>query len=353
MITLPRPRPFVARAAWSARIGLAVGAVFLLGAGAAQVERPRGTSPLEAGEDKVITVASAVDPHGAADGCAECHATDGSGALDPSPPPMAACERCHPQTNFHLVGVEPEEVDVPPVMRLFGGQVTCATCHDEPACDGLPRDARGTDHFRDGPFPSNLALCFACHEREAYQQTDPHRDLRTPDGERNDAVCVFCHQGVPTSETDERVQTLRVDPVELCKGCHAHQIHVGIPSHLVIAPPEMVARVGAYNETQEYPIPLGPGGEISCSTCHDPHPGLDPFPLSTSPARLEALRKANRAYRDRYYLPRLRHELERIVDVDGQPLLLADGPRNKDGLLRVPAEDGAMCLICHELGDGP
>jgi len=160
---------------------------------------------------------------------------------------------------------------------------------------------------------------------------------------------VFCHQGVPESAEDQMVEVLRVDAVELCKGCHAHQIHVGIPSHLVIAPEEMVALVETYNAANDYPIPLGPRGEVTCGTCHDPHPGLEPLPVETSPARQEALRRANRAYRDDYYLPRLREELAAVVDYEGRALVLGDGPRNKDGLLRVPAEDGTLCLICHDL----
>ncbi len=311
---------------------------------------PRGSSPLDAERDKVVTVEGAVDPHGALDRCGECHTVGDDGAVTGPQPSTATCERCHPDTNFHLEGVEPEEVEVPPVMVLQEGRMTCVTCHDEPACDGLARDANGVDHFRDGPYPSTLDLCFRCHERDAYRQTDPHRELRTAEGQRNDALCVFCHQGVPESEADERVEILRVDPVELCKGCHAHQIHVGIPSHLVLAPKEMIERVQAYNAGQPYDIPLGPRGEITCSSCHDPHPGLEPLPVATSPAKLEDLRISNREYRDDYYLPRLRADLETIHDVDGQPLALADGPREKDGLLRVPAEDGTLCLICHDMG---
>ena len=322
----------------------------LLGADSSDPDKPyRGSSPLLSESDRVLTVDDAVDPHGAPDLCAECHATSPDGEVLDSSPDMATCERCHPDTNFHLVGVEPEEVEVPAVMLLPGGEVTCASCHDEPACDGSSRDAHGPSHFRDGPYPKTSDLCFRCHDRETYQQTDPHRDLRTEDGQRNDAVCVFCHQGVPDSEDDESVEVLRVDPVVLCKGCHDHQIHVGLPSHLVLAPDDMAARIAEYNDRHEFPIPIGPSDEITCSTCHDPHPGLEPLPTTTSPEQLEKLRRANREYRDTYYLPRLHAELERIRDVDGQPLDLQDGPRNKDGLLRVPAEDGTLCLICHDL----
>ncbi len=331
---------------------LPVALAVLLGAGkAADDTPPRGSSPLDTEQDKVVTVAGSVDPHGDPAGCAECHTLDGGGTVSGPEPTTVTCERCHPDTNFHLEGVVPEEVAVPTVMTLQDDRVTCVTCHDEPACDGLSRDARGPDHFRDGPYPTTLDLCFRCHERSAYQQTDPHRELRAADGQRNDAVCVFCHQGVPESEADARVEVLRVDPVELCKGCHAHQIHVGIPSHLVLAPADMVARVEAYNAEQPYDIPLGPRGEITCSSCHDPHPGLEPLPVATGPRKLEELRVSNREYRDRYYLPRLQEELESIRDLDDRPLQLADGPREKDGLLRVPAEDGTLCLICHDLGE--
>ncbi len=309
----------------------------------------RGTSPLRSEDAKVITLPDVADPHGDPKLCTECHTTLATGEVDPTPPPMAACERCHPDTNFHLVDVEPEEVEGPPELLLQDGKISCLTCHDEPACDGLPKDARRQHHFRAGPYRNTLDLCFQCHDRDEYQRTDPHRDLRTPDGERNDAVCIFCHQGVPEDEADQEVETLRVDPVELCKGCHAHQIHVGIPSHLKLLPDEMAPVVQRYNDTTEHPIPIGSRGEVFCTSCHDPHPGLEPIAVATPPAKLERLRTNNRAYRDDYYLPRLREQLGSITDADGDFLKLEDGPAEKQGLLRVPAEDGSLCLICHDL----
>jgi hypothetical protein len=332
-------------------------ALVLLGstllAGLALAQQPsqhlRGSSPLETERRKVITKPDVPDPHGDPDLCTECHGALPSGELDPAWPTMASCERCHPDTNFHLVGVPPEEVECPPELVLEDGELACVTCHDEPACDGLAKDARGVDHFRDGPYRRTLDLCFRCHDRDEYRRTDPHRDLRTKDGERNDAVCIFCHQGVPEDEGDEEVTTLRVDPVELCKGCHAQQIHVGIPSHLKLMPEEMRPVVERYVATTEREIPIGPRGEISCTSCHDPHPGLEPIPVDTPPAKLERLRKNNRAFRDDFTLPRLRSELEAITDADGGTLSLEDGPADKQGLLRVPADDGSLCLVCHDL----
>ena len=328
-----------------------VSSLLVAGLAAAQQDdhHLRGTSPLDTERRKVITKPDVPDPHGAADLCTECHGTLPSGELDSAWPPMSACERCHPDTNFHLVDVEPEEVECPDELMMQDGVMTCLTCHDEPACDGLPKDARETDHFRDGPYRKPLDLCFRCHDREDYQRTDPHRDLRTMDGERNDAVCIFCHQGVPEAETDEEVNTLRVDPVELCKGCHAHQIHVGIPSHLKLLPDDMRPVVDRFNASTEQPIPIGPRGEVFCTSCHDPHPGLEAIPVDTPPAKLERLRKNNRAFRDEYTLPRLRADLGTITDADGTTLTLMDGPAEKGGLLRVPADNGDLCLVCHDL----
>jgi hypothetical protein len=330
---------------------LVAGAALLAGAqpAARSGSSVRGSSPLEQ-DHKTITVEGVPDPHGDPGGCTECHAAGSDGVQAQDIPDTAACTRCHPDTNFHSIGSPPVMVTVPPELLLEEGRLACVTCHDEPACDGSARDARGPDHFRGGPYPSSLDLCFRCHERSGYLRTDPHRDLRSADGLRNDAVCVFCHQGVPESAEDPSVQALRVNPVELCKGCHAQQIHVGIPSHLVIAPPETAALIGAYNESHEYPIPLGPRGEITCTTCHDPHPGMVALSTATSTARMEKLRESNREYRDEYYLPRLRSDLSKIRDRDDRPLDLQDGPSNKGGLLRVPAEDGSLCLVCHDLG---
>lgn len=306
----------------------------------------RGSSPLGPDAGSQVTLPGVPDPHGAAGACAECH---GQGPEKVVAPQSAACRRCHPGANFHLDGVRPDKVPASEALLLQGGKVTCATCHDEPACDGLPRDARGPDHFRAGPYATALELCYRCHERASYQRTDPHRDLRTADGERNHAVCVFCHQGVPESDTDELV--LRIDPVGLCKGCHAQQIHVGIPTHLVIADETVVGRVRAWNEQAAFPIPLGPRGEITCTTCHDPHPGMEPLQTALSPRAMDQLRLDNHTYRDRYFLPRIQEDLAKVVDAEGRPLRLADGPRRKQGLLRVPVEDGSLCLVCHVPGE--
>jgi hypothetical protein len=332
-------------------VTLLLGSLLLAGLAAAQQQEHhvRGTSPLEVEQRGVITLPDVADPHGSAELCTECHGSLSTGELDTSAPTMAACERCHPDTNFHLVDVEPEEIECPPELLLEGGVVACVTCHDEPACDGLPKQARGEDHFRDGPYRNTLDLCFRCHDRDDYQRTDPHRDLRTKDGERNNAVCIFCHQGVPEDEADEAVSTLRVDPVELCKGCHAHQIHVGIPSHLKLLPDEMRPTVDRFNAGTQQPIPIGPRGEVFCTSCHDPHPGLEPVAVATPPAKLAKLRQNNRDFRDRYTLPRLRSELGAISDADGRRLTLEDGPADKQGLLRVPADDGSLCMVCHDL----
>ena len=314
-----------------------------------------------AGDAPVITVPGVPDPHGSPDLCTECHGPaaeatplDGEDAATPafSAPGPANCVRCHPETNFHVVGMVPETVTVPDQMLLGDtGRMDCVTCHDEPACDGLPRDGRGEYHFRGGPYRSSLDLCFRCHERQTFSQTDPHRDLRDASGTRNDSVCIFCHQGVPVREGEEPGEDfLRIDAVELCKGCHAREIHIGIPSHLVIAEEPMVERIESFNKRHHDAMPLGSRGEITCTTCHDPHPGLDEPPVKFREQRLRARRRTNRGYRDEVHLPRVADQLA-ALDPDGRgALTLADGDGEKAGLLRVPADDGTMCLVCHDVG---
>ncbi|MFH1469694.1 MAG: hypothetical protein ABIO70_35235 [Pseudomonadota bacterium] len=316
------------------------------GAAAQATHTLRGASPLEQDAGSLATLPDVPDPHGARTACAECH---GEGAAKVASPGSDACRRCHPGATHHLDGVEPDEIHVPEALLLQAGRLTCATCHDEPACEGLGKLDRGVDHLRNGPYDTNLDLCYRCHERAAYQRTDPHRDLRTPDGQRNRAVCIFCHQGVPESRDDEKV--LAIDPVELCKGCHASQIHIGIPTHLVRAEPELVTRIEAWNAQATYPLPLGPRGEITCTTCHDPHPGMDPPTTTLGPRGMDQLRLNNHTFRDRYFLPRIQGELGAIHGADGQGLRLADGPRRKEGLLRVPVEDGSLCMVCHVPGE--
>jgi hypothetical protein len=74
---------------------------------------------------------------------------------------------------------------------------------------------------------------------------------------------------------------------------------------------------------------------------------MEPVATPLGPRAMDQLRLNNHTYRDRYFLPRIQDELAGLSDADGRSLRLADGPRRKEGLLRVPVEDGSLCLVCH------
>lgn len=257
----------------------------------------------------------APNPHWKPGTCTACHETADS-RVQPIPPSKIndVCWRCHDGKQAHQ--------EVHPVGRKFAGEgivqpegwpapdslLTCTTCHEFRPDHSLggPRPAVNPMMLRDYETGPISPFCAKCHVRTpAHKPFNPHHML-TAQGDPMHRNCLLCH----TSTTDVLQRTVRTgrpdlqdDEVALCVRCHRRHVDWFEPGHIGITmPPAMraykAAREKSAREAQTaasqpaaVPItpelPLGQGGRVVCSTCHNPHQqGLFP---ATSPLGLGAM----------------------------------------------------------------
>jgi len=243
--------------------------------------------------------AKAVDPHGSADGCRNCHAVEADAAR-----PIAAsaidsiCLKCHDGRQAtrerHPIGrtFASRQITLPDGWPTHGGKLGCVTCHDIRSACEQQRSAANPAFVRGYRAGNLIGFCGRCHEDgQAYQRYDPHVML-AGDKEPIERVCRFCH--LPAiDQHDGAVRTgrpaLRADEITLCLGCHgSHKDyyepgHIGAPVNAEMKARVRVARpkpnvefaTPAFSATvqsgQCEPLPLGKGDVIVCSTCHNPH----------------------------------------------------------------------------------
>jgi len=172
--------------------------------------------------------------------CRDCHPDGGS---DSSP-----CSACHgPSANLHPAGVAPSS-PVPAVFPLADGRVTCRTCHRLHDPTG-PHSLRG---FAEGVAREMGEFCFACHG-EALARTNPHDAATAKDR------CAFCHASAEIETIVEGLRPqVRAASERLCDFCHAMRAK-NHPRNI-----DPILDLPAS-------LPRGPGGRVTCITCHAPH----------------------------------------------------------------------------------
>lgn len=227
---------------------------------------------------RVIYEGRVPNPHGDRSLCFGCHpgsVREGSGVRLAAKDPIELCNGCHtlpgvPQAP-HVAGVGPgngtwkmEYLGYP----LAGGKLTCVTCHEEPSHDR--RDPANPRFLRGGPYPDQEKFCSRCHLESAEQRNNPHRQL-DGFGRIRAESCRFCHKTVPDESSPESPEsTLVGDEAAVCSNCHKIGPHPGV-DHMIPITAKMDARRQEYERRHEVRIPLGKGGTIACSTCHNPH----------------------------------------------------------------------------------
>ncbi len=188
------------------------------------------------------------------------------------------CISCHvTDRSHHPTGLKP-----PPAIRRqmdrsdlglplgANGEITCYTCHD----NGCAAGRMGmTERYYDRAA-SRSDLCGACHDRSALTATTPHVD-------RMDR-CTVCHLRTPVPGVTEARTGLVAIPRFVCLRCHDVKPHPVNADHI---------RVPTDKIQVDPSLPLGPGGEVTCPTCHDPHASDRGFParLRAAPGELCSL----------------------------------------------------------------
>ncbi|MHB8765132.1 MAG: cytochrome c3 family protein [Deferrisomatales bacterium] len=174
--------------------------------------------------------------------CLDCHpgAPGGGGPV--------ACGGCHePSAHLHPTGVRPSFA-IPPGFPAAEGLLGCATCHrlHGPAGDSAPGDV-----VTAGPA-DRRRFCFGCHG-DGLAAEDPHR---AREGARR---CAYCHAPAEVAAIlGGAAPRPGAGARRRCEVCH----DLGTSDHPRNIDPVLDLPAG---------LPLGPGGEVTCVTCHDPH----------------------------------------------------------------------------------
>ncbi|MBA4372067.1 MAG: hypothetical protein C0402_04325 [Thermodesulfovibrio sp.] len=193
--------------------------------------------------------------------------------------------KCHPSynVNHHPVDFVPEpNVFVTPgsQFHLFEGKIRCLTCHDPHAGPGYTE----TPKFLRGGYPLDMPpnlrdrrrLCFECHSREKYADTNLHKMI-DKEGKQvqisGKSVCLHCHKTVPDPEIHRRSDVrFRADIAFICWRCHPPMPGGFFIEHFLAKPTKRVLDEMDRNEkSMHVKFPLLPRGRITCSTCHNPH----------------------------------------------------------------------------------
>jgi len=218
------------------------------------------------------------NPHGDRMLCFECHP---GGVREGRPVAVAGegrdalCTGCHTAPGVrqapHPVGMRASEATWR--MEYLGfpledGKLTCVTCHDE--VSHRASDPANPRFLRGGPYPDREKFCARCHLDSTEAQNNPHRQL-DGFGRIRPASCRFCHAGAGTGGVPgPGASDLVADETSVCASCHRVVPHPGV-DHLRPLPGPMEARRVEYERRHQVRLPLGEGGVIRCSTCHNPH----------------------------------------------------------------------------------
>jgi len=159
-----------------------------------------------------------------------------------------------------------------------------------------------------------LAPTLLLSQEKEEEEDNPH-SLMVDD----EFACLDCHTEVPKEGMKSPTYFLVDEPSENCLGCHDDATHPGSKQH-----------IGKDIETT---LPLDENGQITCFTCHDPHPAgvlkdREVYGAGMSERSAEFLRLVK--------LPALKKKIGGEVELDSAKNVYLRKPMNK------------ICSNCHE-----
>jgi predicted CXXCH cytochrome family protein len=194
-------------------------------------------------------------------------------------------------TRHHATDVVPSPAVHIPTDRFpldAQGRMTCATCHTAHAVPGNS-DLRTVIFLRQPNVDSSL--CLACHPQHAQKNDCQHplgqskspvpKEILEAGGKTSaDGHAIFC-QTCHEPHGAKNVWMLVLPPSELCVACHTEKAPevsppAGAPAHRIghtyagFQPPATLLKEKAT---------FGPGGELSCLSCHRLHDASGAKPL--------------------------------------------------------------------------
>ncbi|RLA25128.1 MAG: hypothetical protein DRQ62_03475 [Gammaproteobacteria bacterium] len=263
----------------------------------------------------------------------------------------------------HVVGVKPSKaIDVPEKFKLGEeGELICATCHGLKDIDKTPVekvDKDSADFLVGGSYRRITGFCYRCHDEEKNQRENIHVML-DEQGEIKKENCTYCHEEVPDRDKKLKLTELKLRlPIEqVCYGCHLKDPHFNAVEHQVKpAEKEMLERIEKHSKEQNIFVPLSDKQEVLCVSCHTPHQYgvIDPEKPAGKQVLIEDLEQG---------IEYQEHPWDKVFSADKQARLNEFNQQHKmqvkfsyqrivqEALLRLPAKDGQLCLVCHDFKD--
>lgn len=263
----------------------------------------------------------------------------------------------------HIVGAIPSDaINVPEKFKLGEeGELICATCHglkdiDKTAVDEVDTDS--ADFLVGGSYRRITGFCYRCHDEESTQRENIHVML-DEQGEIKKENCTFCHEEVPDREKDLKISEVKLRlPIEqICYGCHLKDPHFNAVEHQVEpAQEEMLKRIEKHSKELNILVPLSDKKEVVCVSCHTPHQYgvIDPEKPAGKQVYIQDLEQG---------IEYEEHPWDKVFSADKQERLKEFNEHHKmnvefsyqrivqEALLRLPAKDGQLCLVCHDFKD--
>ena len=263
----------------------------------------------------------------------------------------------------HLFDVEPsEEISIPDTFPLNKSkQVDCQTCHgikDMEDQDFKKIDKQDDGFFREGPYEIMTDFCYRCHDTKQYQRDNIHKMLDA-DGEIIKNTCLYCHEEAldpeeDLTEDDKPGQLkLRLSPQSICYGCHLYTPHFNALSHQQKPDEDMTERISRYEQDHKIIFPLSDDGKVMCITCHSSHQ-IDvisrqkPAGKQVDNKDLDEGITYNKHPWNKVFIQDKKNRLNKLNQETDKNHVLDYQRIEKEILLRLPAKDGELCLVCHK-----
>jgi len=260
----------------------------------------------------------------------------------------------------HLFGIKPStEISIPDTFHLNKDrQIDCQTCHgikDMKEQDFQKIDKEDDEFLREGPYETLTEFCYRCHDSKQYQRDNIHKMLDT-NGKIIKNTCLYCHEETPDTEQKEfkiADLKLRLPPQNICYGCHLYTPHFNAQTHQTKPDKEMKKRINKYEQDHKIIMPLSDDGKIICITCHNSHQinvisQQKPAGKQVVNNDLDKGITYSKHPWNKVFTEDKKDRLNKLNQETDKKYTLSYQRIEREILLRLPAKDGKLCLVCHE-----